>query len=247
MKVRAIILVLVLAILPGCFENDLRKNMVAVDQAYIPTVFFIKKEKKEEARTSMLLLQREWQNLMKSKEQLYLNKEEEYVVAEIDLLLEAAAVAIVDQNLYQALCRLEDARFLWNDWRVCNDMTYYLDYLYEFQMAWEVVVESLEDPDRCWLNWQIFHQDVMIASQAWSIAYRAEVEWELFPTVGHNQMLFAEYRTALETELKRLVEAVDQGQLDKTIQEAEFVSEKFDDLLNLFGNFNHVGGHIVQL
>ena len=224
----------------SCTNYELLEDMAAVDQAYIPTVYYLKYQNLEKAKPAMKTLQRRWQQLAYTSHQVQLDEEEIYKANEVKKLMEAAARAMLDQDSYHAYCSLQDAQILWSDWRACQGMEYYLDHLYAFQLAWEVVLEHLEEPSICQLDWEQAYLDINVAQQAWVRVKYAMVEWDLFSISPEDIRNFDQYKDHVNDAMKNFVQEANWAQLENMIYEASVVTRTLNELLNVFGHFEDV-------
>ncbi len=241
MKVTNTILsILIILFMPACLSVDVVKKMVKVDQAYIPTIYYLKQEQGDNAMASMNLLMEEWQALSAAKRLAYLDENWQTAFARIDGLLRKATVALREKDFFWSRCQLENAMFEWNDLRKQYGMSYYVDYLYEFQMAWDVVQETIDDPVLCWLEWQEFEHQVEDANNAWKKLHRRGVEWDVFEVPEQHKRLFQDYKADLLKALEAFNREMKRADREQVAVVSREVTQKFEKLLNLFGNFGAI-------
>ena len=232
--------------LPGCMEADLIEDMVAVDQAYIPTVYYLRKNQVPNAKLAMVALQKEWRNLATNVRKAYYAEDFVNTFIRVDGYLVEAATALTKEETTWALNQLENARFEWNDLRYRYGITYYLDEAYEFQMAWDIVQETISDPVLCWLQWQEFELQVADAEKAYKRLSNHAVEWELFAFNDATVALHQRQKIELHHAWMNFMVEVDCAHRENIAITAQQVTKAFDQLLNLFGNFESTTIYVAR-
>ena len=241
-----LLLILTVFTLPACIEADLIEDMVAVDQAYIPTVYYLRKNQLPNAKLAMVALQKEWRNLATNTRKAYYEEDLANTLIRVDGYLVEAATALKAEEAIDALNQLENARFEWNDLRSRYGITYYIDEAYEFQMAWDLVQETVSDPVLCWLQWQEFEQQVEDAQKAYKRLRNHPVEWELFAFNDATIALHQRQKIAFHQAWMNFAVEVDCANRENIAVAAQQVTNTFDQLLNLFGDFEPSTIYVAQ-
>ena len=231
---------------PECVKADILKDMVAVDRAYIPTVYYVKQGDVHKSKWAMLHLQHQWQNLATGIRKAYYGKDWGATFYKIEGHLNKATKAIVDQDLYWAQCHLENARFEWNDLRHRYDMTYLIDYAYEFQMSWDIVRETVSDPVLCWLEWQEFEAQVEDAEKAIHDLVVQEVDWALFQFEEEQKVVYQLNLKNLKEKWAYFKQEMECAHRENIAVTAIEVSHAFDQFLNQFGAFDAPGKYYAE-
>lgn len=229
----------------SCVTEAIIQEMVNLDRAYIPALYYAKHKDKAKSRSALILLHSEWQKLTEKSRRSYLTKEWQDALARIEGYLGKATSALNQNDFYWTVCQLENARFEWNDLRKTNGMTYYIDYIYEFQMAWDVVEEVINDPVLCWLEWQEFENQVQIAKKAWEKLNRKEVEWQYFNPTKEELAHFEQYKKNLEVAMKAFLNDVTMAEREYIALSSLEVSKQLNNLTNIFGNFSEANPYIA--
>lgn len=116
-------------------------SFVALDQAYIPPLFFTSVEKLAASQASFAELQQEWTHFSSSNAQLFQDSQWAADLEQIDQRLEKAEAIIASgQGLKKAHDELEHLREILLTARQRNQFDYFVDYLTAFHEPMEAIV-----------------------------------------------------------------------------------------------------------
>ncbi len=231
----------------SCVDQRLMDDMVQLDRAYIPTVYYLKKGDMPKAKLAYAALVKEWQNLNTGYRKAYLEEDWTTTLDLVDGHFKKSGKAFLENDDYWALCHLENARFEWTDLRRRYDMKYYVDYLYEFQMAWEVVTETINDPVLCWLQWNEFERQVKDAEMAWKDLMAKPLEENLIKFSKEEKQKFIKLREDANETWKAFKKEMDCADREKIALTANEMTIQFDQFMNHFGNFGPTITYVAML
>ncbi len=188
---RFLLLIIGFLLVNACQTKDLQKDMIQFDKAYIPLLYHVYHHNAPAAKQAVFSLAFEWQKFnqnYKGHVQGSLDWTETFRM--VDGWLQDAFIA-VDANQWDlALVQLDHVRFEWMELRMRHRIPYYLDNIWEFQMAYDLVIEVAKDPYLCLLEWQEFEALVTDLNNLW---YPAEKEMPAVAIWGWDQATFEKF------------------------------------------------------
>lgn len=230
----------------GCVEIDIIDDMVAVDKAYIPTAYYVREGNLPKAKLAMIELQRKWNQLDLAVKAQYENEDWIETFGKIEVYLDKADAALKEQDLFWMQCQLENARFEWNDLRIRYGIDYHIDYMYDFQVAWDLVKETVNDPVLCWLEWQEFEAQVVDADQAYQAMVLQTIDWELIEADQRKIEAYRLFKDALDVAWKDFKYEMECAHREQLAVAANVVTKQFEGMLNLFGDFESINAYVAQ-
>ncbi len=142
----------------ACNKDDVVKDMVEFDRAFIPAYYYSSLGNLESAEKSMFLLDAKYQKFNAK----YGNKKPQSddwneSIRLVGAWLEETKCALKDGNAQRAQIQLDHARYELMDlrWRE-NVNDYYLDYVWDLEASIDVVVQTSSDPMIELLSWNEF-------------------------------------------------------------------------------------------
>ena len=228
---------LMMFLITGCIDQAVIEDMVKLDRAYIPTIYFLNQGETNKAQLAYNAFNKEWQHLSKGYRKAYMEEDWSQTISLIDGHIKKSGEAFQEKDYYWALCHLENARFEWTDLRRRYDFKYYIDYMYEFQMSWDVVIETVNDPVLCWLQWNEFEQQVNDAEAAWKNLMNQPLDNQLFKFTDAEKEQFFLIREKTNDTWKAFKKEMDCANREYIAVMAYEMTNQFDLFLNHFGHF----------
>ena len=152
----------------SCNQNEIKSDMIKFDQAFIPLSHFVRQGELHKAGEVLPALNLQW----KSIAQRYGEKEDsddwQETFRRIDNWFYSLYQAIDQKEQAWAMAQVEHIRYELIDFRNRNNISYYLDQVFEFQVALDIVNERAQDHVLCWHTWDEFVEQVNEAKQAWA-------------------------------------------------------------------------------
>ncbi|NJK82890.1 MAG: universal stress protein [Saprospiraceae bacterium] len=163
-----------------CAELDIEQEMVQFDATFVPTWYHTYKQDGLRANTANETMMQQWQQLKTDYQYIIgpaVDWQETY--NGLDELFEQASQAIANQDLSNALNYLEGIRFEWMALRQRYDIPYYLDKIWVFQSAYDIV-RQFAHPDCLFITeWHDFDCLVEEMNLAWAevVAGKPNQNW----------------------------------------------------------------------
>lgn len=232
----------------GCNVRTVKKGMIQFDQAFIPVFYYTYHGDMPRAKEAILFLEFQWQRF-RNQYQATLPENEDWQESFrlIDDWLGDAYFTIDFNERDLALVQLEHVRFELMQLRDRNRIDYYIDYLYDFQLAMGLVAETAEDERLCLLEWSEFEELVREANTAWIAVRDHRPDAELFEFDAHQLNRLAECKSAVGTALERFNELVREADRQQVALAARAMEAKTLDLLLPFGHFESTQTYYAQL
>ena len=123
------------------------------------------------------------------------------------------------------------------DFRKRYKISYYLDRVYAFQIALDIVNETVQDDVLCWHSWDEFEQQVIEANQAWEKVLSDKPESDLLEPLEINQLNIQQQATKVTDALNILTQVVQCADREHLQLKAENTELAFQEFLQLFGNY----------
>ena len=240
------IFVLIVFLITSCVDQQVIDDMVKLDRAYIPTIYFLHQKDTSKAQLAYNAFYKEWQNLSKGYRKAYMEEDWSHTISLIDGHIRKSGDAFQKKDHYWALCHLENARFEWTDLRRRYNIRYYIDYMYEFQVAWDVVIETVNDPVLCWLQWNEFEKQVEDAETAWKSLMNQPLDNELFNFTDAEKEQFFLLREKTNDTWKAFKKEMDCANREYIAVTANDMTKQFIEFLNHFGQFEPTVTYIAM-
>lgn len=242
-----IILCLLPATFHSCLQEDIEENMVHFDRAFIPVWYYVEVGNFSKADLALERLVNEW-NYFKKKSYLAgtTKKKWEASINQIDSwILDACfAINIKDQTL--ALNQLDHARYELMEWRWRKGMDYYLDYVWNFETALQIVRDIIPDQYQQ-LSWQEENQkNYQELYQTWNNLKSQSPDPFLFDFSAEDQLRFMQQQEELDQLLQTF--AINAHCLNTCDHEEAVLSLHYGYLtfLKTLGNFQHTETYFAK-
>jgi len=229
----------------GCGEapkSDLQKDMVRLDQVYIPALALTSQRKVVPAQKTMSLLNARW----KAFKETHSNPQasDAQWPADFDridrLIAKAESIVTTGQNLMQAHETLEGVRTTLLKLRRRNGIDYFVDYLTDFHGPMEAIVLSAKGKTEADLTQAEVEKIRTLLSQAtalWHELTAAHFDTTLFEFDAPRLKKMRQYQEAETSALARLQQALNNGNNSATLSAAIALKPNFAKLFMLFGDF----------
>jgi hypothetical protein len=153
----------------------------------------------------------------------------------------------IDHNDHQlAEIQLEHVRYELRQLRRHADLDYFLDDLYDFQNALDVVWETASDQQLCLLEWPEFEVLAQEATQKWNTLQAQQLDYRLFEFDPYQQARFKAAKTDIQNGMNDFQKAVDCANIEQIARTARQIEPKIWNLLALFGNFEAAQTYYAQ-
>lgn len=236
---KAILLLIGFTFLGACEVKDIHKDMVQFDKAFIPAIYHVYHQDASRAKKAVFALAFQWQQFNQTyKNMLPRNEDWTETFRLVDGWLQDAFMAIDGNRWDLAWVQLDHVRFEWMELRMRHRIPYYLDNIWEFQMAYDLVIEVAKDPNLCMLQWTEFEELVYDLNQLW---YPVEHERPLLAVWGWDPATFAQFETQRRTIaecLDRFNESVACADRENLALDCEDINPALWRMLALFGEVN---------
>ncbi|MFN7115421.1 MAG: hypothetical protein ACK4TA_01400 [Saprospiraceae bacterium] len=160
--------------------NDIRKEFVRFDQAFLPVLFYVNEGNSFEAKRAVFHLGYHWQQLRHRYEMSMPQPDWRNTFQQVDKYLDAAFFAIDANDFERAYTQLEKVKHTFFLLRTNYHIDYYIDYLYDFQASAAVLDETVNDEMLDLLQWE----DVMAMSvelnRKWNMVLAKHFDADLY-------------------------------------------------------------------
>lgn len=217
-------------------DTDVTHEMMKFDEAFVPVWYFTHTDNAQQAENHAYYLEQKWYDLK--------NNYEDVVGAEIvwedsykcvDELLTSALRNVEYHDLKNAKYDLEGVQFELMQLRTRYGISYLLDYVWEFQMAYELV-KTLTNEQYYYREWHEFDCLVDEVNYTWNDLLKAGSNpfWN-----GQEQRIWKESRTEINVLLFQYNRLLGQSEIDEALAN-EYINDiepVLLDMIRLFGAF----------
>lgn len=241
-------MILGLLLTGACEVKDIHKDMVQFDKAYIPVLYHVYQRDAVRAKKAVFGLAFQWQQFDQAyRDMLPKNEDWTETFRLVDGWLHDAFTAIDGNRWDLALVQLDHVRFEWMELRMRHRIPYYLDNIWEFQMAYDRVMEVAKDPNLCMLEWSDFEELVTDLNQLW---YPVRHERPVLTAWDWDLATFEEFEThrqTIGTCLERFNESVACADRENLALDCEDINPALWRMLTLFGEINQATQNFATL
>jgi hypothetical protein len=158
--IRIFLFVFLLVGIQSCQPNHLERDMAAFDKVFIPLFYYTYQHDALRVQKYIPQVEQEWTRLRNKYQQARTQPDDtwKYSVEIIDQWMEEGLAAINDHDWKEGALKLDHIRYELMQIRECEQIPYYLDRVWDFQMAFEMVQEIANDPMLCLMPWDEFEQ-----------------------------------------------------------------------------------------
>ena len=227
-------------------EAVLHKDMVEFDKSFVPVIYHVWNDDLEMAKRASIFLDYSWKEFNK-KYQKYSTEENNI---DEDLRMSQAwlgdAFTAIDNNCREAAyVYLDHVRFQLMDIRRKQKISYYMDFVWEFEAALDLVLEPSGDLMYCLLDQCEFNDLVSEMNYAWHQMNLAYFDADRFG-FDDNKIFFYNFRRKkLKTAIKDFNKAFEFGDGEEIAVKASVLEVAYLDFLYCFGDFTSSKTHFA--
>lgn len=242
-------LVLVMLTLPSCKVNTFKTEMVKLDQAYVPLFTSVHFKDQANANKAVFRLAFQWQQFQnKYKDAIAQNENWAESFRNTDCWLNDAFTAVNCAEWDLAYVQLDHVRYELMQIRRLYEMPYYLDYLWDFQMAMDMVLTTIENPDVCEQEWTHFEVIMQEMNDNWRIVEDYQPEVLIYGWDSEKYAAFKQKRKEFATYLQQF-----NHQYVSCSEEARYYAIDYEELeprlfelIAFFGDFNALESYYAK-
>ena len=229
----------VLSALPACQQDRFKEDMIAFDKAFVPVYYHITLEDNYMAKRAVFRLDFQWQKFFnKYAEQFPEDENWTEGFRRANSWLQDAYTAIATNDVATAYMQLDHFRYEMIKLRARQEMPYYLDKVWDFQIALDMVMEVVRDPELCLVEWVHFEDMVAELDASWLALKHNEPEILLYNWDKEKVKIFRTKRNELGYCFEHFKEGLlctdDRRFIANNCDEIE---PKLMELIALFGDF----------
>lgn len=221
----------------SCEELDIKQEMIKFDRVFIPTWYYCYTKDVVHVTAASNAMMQQWQNLKTDYQYISgpsADWQETYDC--IDELLAQSVQAIGNKNLSTALNYLEGIRFELTELRRRYDIPYYLDNIWRFQSAYDLVLQFAH-PDYIFITeWHEFDCLVEDMNLAWAelVNNKLDSNWD-----STKQRQFKALKTNITEQLKKFDRDVKKANIESNLlySNIQQIQKPMLALIKLFGQF----------
>lgn len=221
----------------ACEDIDVPKAMKTFDRAFVPVWYHTYQKDESNARKYASIFVQHWQDLKSEYQYIPIPSsdwEETYDC--IDDLVEQAAIAIEQGDLPEAYLNLDGIRFELTELRKRYDISYYLDQLWDFQLAYDMVLQQTH-PDVLYIKeWHEFDCLVEDMNLAWQEVEQANLDriWD-----KEKEQIWHQLKATIRQQLSEFDATVKEATIEETLLYSNIlqIEPNMLELIYLFGDF----------
>lgn len=239
--------VLMISVGTGFAIDDLMKDFVSFDRAFIPPLALTNQEKVNPSKKGMGLLKENW-SAFKLKHYEANPKDPQWkkgLDGIEERMLKAGRIVAGGKGLMEAHEILEEIRYAFMNLRKRNGIDYYLDHLTEFHGHMEAIMHTVSERDAgsfTTKDKEYVARECAEAVKIWSRVQSLAFDKQLF---GFDEKKVAGMRDLMEKEadvLRRLQKALEGEDKALIIESAKKIRPIYAQLYKMFGDFEAVTG-----
>lgn len=218
-------------------SNDIRKEFVRFDQAFLPVLFYVAEGNSYEAKRAVFHLGYHWQQLRQRYEMNMPQPNWRNTFRAVDKQLNAAFFAI-DANRYEeAFIQLEAVKHTLSLLRITYNIDYYLDYVYNFQASTTAFNETVQDEMLDMLQWEDVMEMSVELNHKWNIVLAQHFDANLYEFNKDQAWKLRTTQLGVTEALEELNTAMDCADRDVVVNASKKLNLALLEMLRLFGNF----------
>lgn len=219
--------------------KEVAKQMASFDRVFIPVFYATYNQSPTDLPLQLHQLEASWKDLEKVCRQHLKDKADwKYSVDIIEQWLGEASIALKSQNWKEGYNKLDHIRYEMMQIRECNGIPYYLDKVWNLQLAFELVQEAANDPMLCQLSWQEFRGLVNGMNRQWEMLNNNESDKFPFYFDRQARAQWKEVSINMTKQLVALEKQMDCAAQDEIATICAKIEPVIYRLLFIFGNEN---------
>lgn len=216
--------------------EKLAEEMISFDQVFVPIFYQTWEQNPVQLPQRLQSLTTRWNHLKKvCNRQLQVLENGEYSVAMIDQWLGEAVYALSVYDWQAGMTKLDHVRYEMMQIRECNQISYYLDKVWDFQMAFELVREASNDPMLCLLSWSEFRILVENLDAGWKRLSQEKNDYAPFVLTADKKRVLGEQQQVIGSELARLQAIMDCADREEIASHVSRLEPFVFQFIRLFG------------
>ncbi len=218
-------------------QNDIRREFVRFDQAFLPVLFYVAEGNNFEAKRAVFHLGYHWQQLRHRYEMSKTEPDWRNTFRQVDKQLSAAFFAI-DANQYErAYTQLDAVKRSLYTLRTTYHIDYYLDYIYNFQASIGVFNETVQDEMLDMLQWEDVMEMSVALNQKWNMLLAKPFDAELYEFNKDQAWKLRTTQIGVSEALDELSAAMECADREVLADAGEKLNLALLEMLRLFGDF----------
>lgn len=227
-------------------ETNIQRDFARFDQAYLPVLFYVCDNNTYQAKRAVFHLEYHWQQLYNRYEFNRSEPEWRGTFRRVNTQLNEAYTAIDANNPTVALVQLEMVKQELMDFRALYHIEYYLDNLFEFQAAVDVLKATTEDEMLYMMEWE----DVMDMAEAlenkWKAVTKTKLEAAIFEFDENKTWKWHTTMESVSEKVGMVQEAMNHADRAKVAAASEKLDRTLKEVIRLFGSFEATSTYYVQ-
>lgn len=236
-----LLFVFLFSLASSCEENNanvLLQDMAEFDKAYIPVLYYVRQGEMDNAKKSVFFLNHSWQKVNRKYKDLNPENDDwQEIFRMTDAWLSDAYYSIDAMQRKEAYIFLDHVRYQMLDLRAKNNLDYYLDDVWEFEAALDLVEEVAVDQMLCLLDYCEFEDIVKDMNEQWGIVNNAKVDATLFDLNTENLKSLNSQKKKLHEAIIVFNQAVEEMEGENLAMTATFLKQAYLEYLAGFGDF----------
>lgn len=227
-------------------STDIRKSMVHFDQAFLPVYLHVHDGNMVEAKRAVFYLEFQWQQMRNQHEFSNLDAQWRHSFAKINDYLGNAYFAIDSNNPTLAMKHLESTKSELIDLRERYHISYYLDYLFDFQESTEQMSAIADDEMLNLLGWGELEDLTQATADAWRDASYQPMDATLYELSIEDLIQLRHNMQQVTLILDEVQSAMDKANREDVAKTCKKIAPAFRKVLVHFGNFDAAAMHYAQ-
>jgi len=247
-SIRFILIFLLASVYTSCVPNAIEKDMISLDQAFIPVWYYASFGDIESSRKAMYPLNQKWDRFQEIYQQSLSQNED---LAENTRLTSAwlgeVEQAIRERDVFKVLVYLDHTRYEWMEMRrVLNMDQYYLDKVWDLEASISLVQEVALDDQIQLYDWEEFECMALELDQAWEAIYVVPPAIQLIPANPADQKAFVLATNDLDEVIHTFLDAVNQADGDCFAYAARDLEPAYLAFIKVFGDFESTKTYLAE-
>lgn len=224
-------------------DSTILGEMVAFDKAYIPALVYTNSNKQDSSEIAMKYVQKAWDKFKADNEKpVGIDSQWNADIKTISHLIgEADTLIVKNSSLHEAHLKLENVRTIFVNMRELNDIEYYPDNLITFHALMEAMLNIVQDTKPADLSQEQIEGVSIILPQVmstWHNVEQSKFDQKLFGFSDQKVSILNQLINQEQLVLSALQSALDSGNNEDIIKDAQAIKPIFMKVYTLFGDFN---------
>ncbi len=234
---RSLLILLLTPSVFSCQDIDYRKGMVHFDQAFLPVMLYVYEGNLVQAKKAVFNLNFQWRRLQ-NQHQGAIHSDTEWAerFRRIDGWLDDAYYAIDGNRPLTAINQLEHVKYELIALRRKYNIDYYLDYLYDFQSAADMLAETANDEMLCLLEWEEFTALGQHTEKQWRRVLIQPFDAELYEFDDEQVQLLRQRQAEVTRRLAHLSKVMECADREQIARASIALEPALMNVIRLFGD-----------